>query len=162
MILILGIVGSVIAFSTAWRTDPKFEQEFELNEIITISLVKGEDRALYATYEDEDDNIDCRTTGLSIEEPASDFLFDYDGKSWQTAFILAPDRDGDYKVECRSDSSVDLAIGETPAVTQRNIGLVGTLASPCLALTTAVIIVLVVTLRRKSHKDRLLRGQTGM
>lgn len=161
-IAVLGIAGGIIAGIIGLVSAiPELDKKFEPGETITITLDKGEERTLYATAKNEDGGeVRCRTSpGLELKKPDSDVSFTDEGDEWGRFFIVKATRDGSHQIECTSDDADELAIGEEFDTAKFGLGIAAFFVGPCGGILIAAIIIIIVAVKRKSHRAHLTRMQ---
>ncbi|HEX3732488.1 MAG TPA: hypothetical protein VHU91_06155 [Mycobacteriales bacterium] len=163
VIAVLFIGGGITAGAVGvLKNSPSLDTKFDIGETATFTLDSGHEASLYAVA-DGKGRLKCSASeGIKLTGPKGTFMFTDGGDKWERVFNLKSSTDGKHQVTCSSDDDITkLAIGDKA----NTGGLAGSVAAllcgPCVGIIIAAAIVLVVALRRKSHKDRMIRDRNG-
>lgn len=138
-----------------------------LDTPFVVSLDNNDDLALYLEHDGSVNRSDLSCTGRGLAGGDIDFT-DSDvnlSTSWgddtkTLIFEIDISESGRYEIACtgdRLDSSSRVIVGHQPNWLAGGLGIAALFGAPCLGLILAGIVCLIVALRRKSHKERLLR-----
>lgn len=172
----VGVVGGLVGFvwgaRTAESSVPAIEQPFHAGQPTTVEL-SGRPQIIWVDeYTITTADIDCAASGVdggSVRVGPVSMMMSaqIDGHAWKPEKDLSASPAGRYTITCTSrDGRTDavFAIGDRPDEGRFAGGVIGGLASVfgfgCPAVVIAGVIVLVVGVRRYSHRTRLVRART--
>jgi hypothetical protein len=177
------VVGAVLAATAAGRVSASVA-EFDLDlrpvpddaEATTVlDLTTGTGMAVYAAVTRTGTGTDavygpapavsCSGAGITVEAGRTDVTTVQDGVAYRPVRVVRAATTGSYRIGCASeDGTATLAVGpelDLGALRQVGTGIMGTVAGVVLALTSAVLgllvggaIALVTGLRRAAHRTR--------
>ena len=165
--LVIGFAG-VVWFSLGIIETTKIDQRFRPGQTVTVTIESGKRTAIYVP---EDARLasgprctvlDRSGRHLPIREPGSTTTMSTGDETWLEIFIVgAPVEPGPHQMTCESATTVDFATGGHLEVgeTFGRLGLVAIV--PVVGIATAVIMAVVVGVKRGRHRKRLIAERYG-
>lgn len=135
----------------------------------TIELDADKDLGIFIEQESVADPRDIDCTGVSADGEQIEFKAENSGLDFKDGnntithvySLNGINASGEYTIECEDvdlEKDAVLWVAEEFDYTGIGVGALVLIGAPCLGFLTAGTIALVVGLRRKSHKERLMRG----
>lgn len=163
----IGVGVTVFALGVSYLAAnmPDMAETFAADATGEVELSADKDWAIYVDYSgDFGPEAECTVAGpdgeVAVTPSDGNFSSGNGDHTWHQIYDIAVRESGTYTVRCDSDDVVgDFAVGEAVDVGGFVGGVFGTLGAlvgiPCFSLVVGGVIILVVALRRSSHKKKL-------
>jgi hypothetical protein len=181
-LFILAGVGGFVAGLVSTLKQIRIDTTFEAGQTVAVPMSAGGKAGVFAgvsaTRAGPDGTAEpvstpvaqCAVTSPSgrdvpLSRPGGTFTATVDGVAWREIYVVHVSETGEHRVTCRSSEASRFATGKHPDNARLVGGLAGGIAAlvllPLVGLGIAITITIVVSLRRRDHRNRLIAERTG-
>ncbi|WP_066945459.1 hypothetical protein [Microtetraspora fusca] len=161
VLLILGVAGFARGLGSAVK-DAASLTTFSAGESVSVRLDPKDRPAIYAAAEQAAD-VSCTVEGapgldIRLTRPSAAQSITYDGTTWEMVFQIGAPTAGDYQVSCTGEG-VRFGVGKEIIGSVGKVvgGAVAMIALPSVGFLIAIVVTIVVLVRRAGARKRAMR-----
>ncbi|MFF3668243.1 hypothetical protein [Microtetraspora malaysiensis] len=161
VLLVVGVAGFARGLGSAVK-DAASLATFATGESVSVRLDPKDRPAIYASAEQAAD-VSCKVEGapgldVRLTRPSGTQSITYDGTTWEMVFQIGAPAAGDYQVSCTGEG-VKFGVGKELIGSVGKVvgGAVAMIALPTAGFLIAVVVTIVVLVRRAGARKRAMR-----